>query len=156
MQLALLKGLAAVTGSFALVMHDRVRHRVVAARDKSGNQELMWGLTADAALVFSTTTASAIEQAVNPQAFPAGCVFVSDVDANAYNVFVKGAVPGALTSFARAAGKGPLQRANSSSGGFCRVLSGTDLAQISSKMGAMGRTGSFTDLAPAAMRGAAR
>ena len=147
---ALLKGLSGVSGSFALVMHDRTRHRVVAARDKSGGQQLLWGMTADAALVFSTTTESAIDQVVNPQAFPAGCCFVSDVDANAYNVFVKGACPGALTSFGRAKA---IPRASSSSGGFCRAMSGTDLAQISSKMG---RTPSFTDLAPAAMRGAAR
>lgn len=153
MQSSLLKGLSAVTGSFALVMHDRVRHRVVAARDKSGGVDLLWGLSADAALIFSTTSASAIGQAVNPQMFPAGCCFVSDVDANAYNTFVKLACPGSLTSFARAAGKGPIPRANSSSGGMCRIMSGTDLAQITSKMG---RVPSFTDLAPAAMRGAAR
>ena len=91
MQATLLKGLGAVTGTFALVMHDRVRHRVVAARDKSGGQQLLWGVTADAALIFSTSTESAIDQALNPQAFPAGCCFVSDVDGNAYNVFVKNA-----------------------------------------------------------------
>ena len=106
MQSSLLKGLSAVTGSFALVMHDRVRHRVVAARDKSGGVDLLWGLSANAALIFSTTSASAIGQAVNPQMFPAGCCFVSDVDANAYNTFVKLACPGSLTSFARG-GQGP-------------------------------------------------
>lgn len=152
LQQALLKGLSALTGSFALVMHDRTRHRVVAARDKAGAEQLLWGATADAALVFSTTTDSAIDQATNPQAFPPGCCFVSDVDADAYDVLVKGACPGALTSFARAPGKGPV-RASSSSGGMCRIMSGTDLAQITSKMG---RVPSFTDLAPASMRGAAR
>ena len=107
-------------------------------------------MTPDAALMFASTSDSALVQAENPQAFPPGALFISDVQCSAYNIFVRGAVPGALTSFARAKA---IPRASSSSGGFCRIMSGTDLSQISSKMG---RTPSFTDLAPAAMRGAAR
>ena len=142
-------------------------------------------MTPDAALVFSSTTDSAISQTINPQArsaragaraaagrrvrqisayrnvpgaslqaFPAGCLFISEVDSQPYHVFVRGAVPGALTSFARAAGRGAIPRAGSSSGGLCRVASGTDLALITSRMG---RVPSFNDLAPGAMmRGAAR
>jgi hypothetical protein len=144
-------------------------------------------MTADASLVFSSTSESAIDQAVNPQAFPPGCLFVSDVETSAWAVFVRGATPGALTSFARAPGKGPIPRASrcvlrltgmhawmracgiltrrhmcflvsfpvffhSSSGGLCRIASGTDLNLITSML----RVPSFNDLAPAGMRGAAR
>jgi hypothetical protein len=69
-------------------------------------------MTADASLMFSSTSDSAISQVENPHAFPAGCLFISDIDGNAYNVFVRGALPGALTSFARAGGKPPMPRAN--------------------------------------------
>jgi hypothetical protein len=135
-------------------------------------------MTADASLVFSSTSESAIDQAVNPQAFPPGCLFISDVETRAFAVFVRGATPGALTSFARAPGKGPIPRASrcgatrvhagwldacvltdacsllthSSSNGLCRIASGTDLTLITSML----RSPSFNDLAPAGMRGAAR
>ena len=38
-----LAGLGAPGASFAFVLHDRSRHRVVAARDRSGAQTLLWG-----------------------------------------------------------------------------------------------------------------
>ena len=63
MEQQLMAGLAVLTGGFAFVLHDRSRHRVVAARDRAGQQPLLWGMTADAALVFSSSTASAIDQA---------------------------------------------------------------------------------------------
>ena len=110
MEQQLMAGLAVLTGGFAFVLHDRSRHRVVAARDRAGQQPLLWGMTADAALVFSSSTASAIDQAVNPAAFPPGCLFVSDCDARAYAVFVRGATPGSLKQFARGAGQGPMHR----------------------------------------------
>lgn len=152
LQATLTAGLAALSGGFAFVLHDRTRHRVVAARDRAGAQTLLWGMTADASLVFSSTSESAIDQAVNPQAFPPGCLFISDVETRAFAVFVRGATPGALTSFARAPGKGPIPRASSSSNGLCRIASGTDLTLITSML----RSPSFNDLAPAGMRGAAR
>ncbi len=69
-------------------------------------------MTADASLMFSSASESAIDQVVNPSAFPAGCLFVSDVETNAYSVFIRGAVPGALVSFARTPGKAAMPRAS--------------------------------------------
>ena len=217
-----LAGLGAPGASFAFVLHDRSRHRVVAARDRSGAQTLLWGCARARAPPTSAPWPRVTRQQLlshrprraprfisqddagrlagvllhhglrdqpddqpagacaargraaqqlprcspryppayrffltpAPQAFPAGCLFISEVDSQPYNVFVRGAIPGALTSFARAAGRGAIPRAGSSSGGLCRVASGTDLALITSRMG---RVPSFNDLAPGAMmRGAAR
>jgi hypothetical protein len=46
MQAALTAGLAQLTGAFAFVLVDRLRHRVVAARDRAGAQTLLWGCVA--------------------------------------------------------------------------------------------------------------
>jgi hypothetical protein len=142
-------------------------------------------MTADASLVFSSTSESAIDQAVNPQAFPPGCLFISDVETRAFAVFVRGATPGALTSFARAPGKGPIPRASRCLHAPCMLdgwmdgcmrADGCDTALAcsllthSSSAGlcrsasgtdltlitSMLRSPSFNDLAPAGMRGAAR
>ena len=43
LQATLTAGLAALSGGFAFVLHDRMRHRVVAARDRAGAQTLLWG-----------------------------------------------------------------------------------------------------------------
>jgi hypothetical protein len=85
--------------------------------------------TAKNALMFSTTADSGIDE-TDPSPFPAGCVFLSSVADNLYDVTVKRACPGRLVSFAGGASEGtPLRRVRSR-GALARVISGGDLRLI--------------------------
>jgi len=144
---ALRAGLGAMhlKGSYAFVMLDRAAHRVVAARDATGAVDLMWGLAQDGSLQFATTLDSAIDQC-RFVPFPKGAVFVSMVE-DAYGVFVEGRCPGRLLSFAR---RTPAKPPKPSAAAMCRIMSGTDLAMITTSSGWMIRTPSMGDLVNAA------
>lgn len=100
--------LAALKGSFAFVIYDSVRHRVLAARDREGSVPLFWGATEEGQLLFGTQLADL--EASNPTAtaFPAGCLFTSVRNMFAYNPGERGwmiagdDVPGELLSFVAA------------------------------------------------------
>lgn len=153
---ALCAGLSVLRGSCCFVLHDRKRHRVVAARTGDG-VDLFWGMTPDASLLFSTTMDSAIDQC-QFQVFPSDCLFVSTV-ADAYSVFVQNRCPGRLVPFAHSASPLPRgDRAQAAIGNvnMCRIASGTDLALITSKKGYMLRTPSVTEMMNASQMASAR
>jgi hypothetical protein len=129
--------------SFVFLLHDRHRHRVIAARN--GDSELSWGMAADGSLLFSTTSDSAIDQCESVMSFPEGCVFVSDVP-DQFAVFVGGACPGRLLSFVlrpAAAAAAPVPAHQQT---MCRIMSGTDLSMITTSKGPMMRTPSMADI----------
>uniref|UniRef100_A0A7S0WRI6 DUF3700 domain-containing protein n=1 Tax=Chlamydomonas leiostraca TaxID=1034604 RepID=A0A7S0WRI6_9CHLO len=103
-----LECLAAIQGSFAFVIYDSVRHRVLAARDRDGTIPLYWGATEIGQLMFGTAIGDLA--ACNPTAvaFPAGCLFTSEQALAAYNPGERGwviagdEVPGDLLSFVAA------------------------------------------------------
>jgi len=143
---AALGTLAAST--FAFVLHDRRRHRVVAGRSGQG-ADLFWGLSADSALMLSSTLDSAMDQA-DCQAFPANCLFVSSVP-DAYSLFVQRLCPGRLVGFHAPAPESPATPAAAPAPAkglapLCRITSGTDLAMITSSKGWMQRTPSMSEL----------
>ena len=55
-------GLASLSGSWAFVLQDRQRHRVIAARSADGAVPLMWGETRKNELMFGTTDDSALQE----------------------------------------------------------------------------------------------
>ncbi|KAL6762685.1 aluminum induced protein-domain-containing protein [Haematococcus lacustris] len=73
-----LECLSHIKGSFAFVIYDSMRHRVLAGRDRDGSQPLFWGATGDGQLVFGAEPEDLA--ACNPSAtlFPAGCLFTSE------------------------------------------------------------------------------
>lgn len=148
-----------VAGVYSFVLFDRLRHRVVAARDSSGyGGELYWGLARDGSLMFSSTMDSAMVEVAEldgVQSFPAGAVFVSLV-ADAYAVFVQQRCPGRLVSFQSPYAWAPAMGDVGSA--MCRIISGTDLTKITTSRGYMQRTPSMADIvndAASMMRGTA-
>lgn len=104
-----LQCLSQINGSFAFVIYDAARRRVLAARDPAGAQPLFWGATPDGQLMFG----SCLEDlaACNPTAtsFPPGTLFASERHMMAYSPGDKGWViegtedyPGQLLSFLKA------------------------------------------------------
>lgn len=152
--------LAEVKGQYSFVLQDRARHRVVAARDSTGNAgDMYWGLGGDGSLMFSSTMDSAIDECASVQAFPSGTVFVSMVS-DAYAVFVEQRCPGRLVSFTSPYVWDTKATASDMGVGgmMCRIMSGTDLTLITTSRGYMVRTPSMGDVVNASasmMRGAA-
>jgi asparagine synthetase B (glutamine-hydrolysing) len=140
-------GLASLSGSWAFVLQDRQRHRVVAARSADGEVPLMWGETSKNELMFGTSEDSALQEC-EASPFPAGCVFISSVADRLYDVTVKRACPGRLVSFATAAGDAIIAvRRVRSRGSLSRVTSGNDLRLIKTYGGGkLQSRPSFSDL----------
>ena len=139
-------GLTSLSGSWAFVLQDRKRHRVVAARSKDGGVPLMWGETNKNELMFGTTDDSALQECEASE-FPAGCVFISSVADRLYDVTVKRACPGRLVSFAHAPGEAAIIKRVRSRGSLSRVVSGGDLRLIKTFAGGkLASRPSFSDL----------
>mmetsp|Transcript_2043 Transcript_2043/g.3203 ORF Transcript_2043/g.3203 Transcript_2043/m.3203 type:complete len:297 (+) Transcript_2043:54-944(+) len=70
--------LAQVQGTFAFIIYDSVRHRVLAARDRDGTAPLYWGATPEGHLLFGSRLSDLA--LTNPTAtlFPAGVLFTSE------------------------------------------------------------------------------
>jgi asparagine synthetase B (glutamine-hydrolysing) len=138
-------GLASLSGSWAFILQDRKRHRVVAARSLDGAVPLMWGETSKNCLLFSTTQDSAVSSDIDASPFPPGCVFVSSVADKLYDVTVKRACPGRLVSFAQPPSSGV--RRVRSRGSLSRITSGVDLDLIKTfAAGKLRTTPSFSNL----------
>jgi hypothetical protein len=145
-------GLRSLTGTYAFVLVDRSRHRVVAAASPDGLARLAWGETPQNALLFGTTADSALSD-VEATPFPPGCLFISSVADRLYDVQVNRACPGVLRQFRGAkdvllaqAGSGALRRVFSR-GSLARNASGADLKLIKSfGAGELRTTPSFSEL----------
>ncbi|KAL4447619.1 hypothetical protein ABPG75_004838 [Micractinium tetrahymenae] len=74
-----MEGLAQLRGPWAFVVFDRSRGRILAARDPAGAEPLFWGTTLLSEGVLFASEKSLIEgECVDADAFPPGCIFVSD------------------------------------------------------------------------------
>ena len=140
-------GLASLSGSWAFVLQDRQRHRVIAARSADGAVPLRWGETRKNELIFATTDDSALGEC-EASDFPAGCVFISSVADRLYDVTVKRACPGRLVSFTGNHGDSVIAvRRVRSRGSLSRVVSGGDLRLIKTFAGGkLQSRPSFSDL----------
>lgn len=139
-------GLSSLSGSWAFVLQDRKRHRVIAAASADGAVPLQWGETIKNLLMFSTTADSAIDE-TEASPFPPGCVFISSVADKLYDVTVNRACPGRLVSFTGALPGAAGVRRVRSRGALSRVTSGGDLRLIKTyAAGALRNTPSFSDL----------
>ena len=139
-------GLASLSGSWAFVLQDRQRHRVVAARSADGEVPLLWGETRKNELMFGTTEDSALAEC-EASPFPPGCVFISSVADRLYDVTVKCACPGRLVSFASGGDAVIAVRRVRSRGNLSRVTSGGDLRLIKTYgSGKLQSRPSFSDL----------
>lgn len=71
-----------LSGGFAFVLFDRAKHRLVAARDAVGKEDLFWGVCSDGeeggVLCFSDTLNAAMDECMfSATQFPKGMVLVS-------------------------------------------------------------------------------
>lgn len=100
-----LECLASLRGTFAFVIYDAVRHRVLAARDRDGICPLHWGATESGQLLFGSNLADLAATNPTATAFPSGCLFTSEHRMIAYSPGERGwqipgdDVPGELLSF---------------------------------------------------------
>jgi asparagine synthetase B (glutamine-hydrolysing) len=100
-----LQCLSQIQGSFAFVIYDAARRRVLASRDSNGSQPLFWGASPDGQLLFGSCLEDLSTCTPSATSFPAGILFASERTLSAYNPGDKGWViededfPGQLLSF---------------------------------------------------------
>jgi hypothetical protein len=151
-----------LSGGFAFVMFDRARHRLVAARDAAGEEDLFWGVCSDGeeggVLCFSDTLNPAMEECMfSATQFPKGMVLVAQGSVAwrapaGSRLAVGPARPGTskLHSFTRPQNLVRAVPRVNSSGALCgavfRVDSTADIL-MSGNLAALQRVSSFKELA---------